>query len=213
MHGWVNFYDVNDVCIVELRLERVIDGEPAFFLHFELEDLTRAQMLFDEMASVVYDLNHHQTRQILLCCSCGMTTTFFAMKLNECAKSLGLDYEFSAKSIMEAKVEGSKYAAVLMAPQVGYQRKDVVEALPDTPVIELPGKVFGAYNAPAALRIVVDVLCGSRMSANDTQIKNMRDFDKTKRVLAMSYIHREDEPTLSYRVLDKGKIAASGMLV
>ncbi|MDO4807804.1 MAG: hypothetical protein Q4A07_11210, partial [Coriobacteriales bacterium] len=213
VHGCVNFYDIDGVCIVELRLERVLDSEPAFFLHFELEDLTRAQMLFDEMASVVYDLTHHQTRQVLLCCSCGMTTTFFAMKLNERAKSLGLDYEFSAKSIQEAKVEGSKYAAVLMAPQVGYQRKEVVEALPNTPVIELPGKVFGAYDAPAALRIVTDVLSGSRASSDDMQLHVARDFNKTKRVLALSYIHREDEPTLSYRVLDKGKFAASGMLV
>lgn len=213
VHGCVNFYDIDGVCIVELRLERVLDSEPAFFLHFELEDLTRAQMLFDEMASMVYDLTHHQARQVLLCCSCGMTTTFFAMKLDECAKSLGLDYEFSAKSIQEAKVEGSKYAAVLMAPQVGYQRREVVEALPNTPVIELPGKVFGAYDAPAALRIVTDVLSGSRASSDDMQLHVARDFNKTKRVLALSYIHREDEPTLSYRVLDKGKLAASGMLV
>lgn len=213
VRGWVSFYDINDACIVELRLERVLDGEPAFFLHFELEDLTRAQMLFDEMASVVYDLNHHQTRQILLCCSCGMTTSFFAMKLNECATNLGLDYEFSAKSIEEAEREGSKYSAVLLAPQVGYQRKAVAEALPNTPVIELPGKVFGSYDAPSALRIVVDVLSGSRKPSNETQLHSMRDFDKTKRVLAMSYIYRKDEPTLSYRVLDKGRIAASGMLV
>lgn len=213
VRGWVNFYDINDACIVELRLERVLDSEPAFFLHFELEDLTRAQMLFDEMASVVYDLNHHQTRQILLCCSCGMTTMFFADKLNEYAMSLGLDYEFSAKPIEEAEREGSKYSAVLLAPQVGYQRKAVAQALPNTPVIELPGKVFGSYDAASALRIVVDVLSGSRTPIDDTQIRSMRDFDKTKRVLAMSYIYRKDEPTLSYRVLDKGKIAASGMLV
>ncbi len=213
VQGWVSFYDISDECIVELRLERVLDSEPAFFLHFELEELTRAQMLFDEMASVVYDLNNHQTRQVLLCCSCGMTTTFFATKLNEYAASLGLDYEFSAKSIEEAKKEGSKYSAVLLAPQVGYQRKAVVEALPTTPVIELPGRVFGSYDVATALRIVVDVLSGSRASADDTQIHSTRDFDKTKRVLAMSYIRREDEPTLSYRVLDKGQIAASGMLV
>ena len=141
--AWLgHFYDINDACIVELRLERDLDSEPAFFLHFELEDLNRAQALFNEMASVVYDLSHPQTQQILLCCSCGMTTTFFAMKLNECATGLGLDYEFSAKPIEEAVREGSRYSAVLLAPQVGYQRKAVVEALPNTPVVELPGKVF-----------------------------------------------------------------------
>ena len=42
MKGWVNFYDIDGACIVELRLERVLDGEPAFFLHFELEYIVRA---------------------------------------------------------------------------------------------------------------------------------------------------------------------------
>lgn len=32
-------------------------------------------------------------------------------------------------------------------------------------------------------------------------------------MLALSYIHREDEPTLSYRVLDQGEVVLSGMLV
>lgn len=134
-------------------------------------------------------------------------------RYNECATSLGLDYEFSAKSIEEAQREGSKCSAVLLAPQVGYQRKEVAKALPNTPVIELPGRVFGSYDAASALRIVVDVLSGSRTPIDDVQIHSMRDFDKTKRVLAMSYIYRKDEPTLLYRVLDKGQIAASGMLV
>ncbi|MBR1829069.1 MAG: hypothetical protein IJ781_06105, partial [Atopobiaceae bacterium] len=79
VNGWVNFYDIDGSCIVELRLERVLDGEPAFFLHFELEDLVRAQNLFGEMAEAIHDATHREIRKVLLCCSCGMTTTFFAM--------------------------------------------------------------------------------------------------------------------------------------
>jgi len=211
--GWVNFYDIDDMCIVELRLERMIDGEPAFFLHFELEDLVRAQELFNEMASVIHDMNHREVRHILLCCSCGMTTTFFAMKLNETAQSLGVDYDFTAQPIEDAKLNGSDYAAVLLAPQVGYRRKELADALPGTLVIELPGKIFGAYDAPAALRLVIDALSGARTASDDQHLLMRRSYDKTKRILALSYIHREDEPTLAYRVLDKGEISASGMLV
>ncbi len=83
--GWVNFYDIDGACIVELRLERVLDGEPAFFLHFELEDIVRAEKLFGEMAEAIHDATHREIRHVLLCCSCGMTTTFFAMKQRPCA--------------------------------------------------------------------------------------------------------------------------------
>ena len=83
--GWVNFYDIDGACIVELRLERVLDGEPAFFLHFELEDIVRAQKLFGKMAEAIHDATHREIRHVLLCCSCGMTTTFFAMRQRPCA--------------------------------------------------------------------------------------------------------------------------------
>lgn len=211
--GWVNFYDIDDNVIVELRLERVLDGEPAFFLHFELEDLVRAQQLFGEMADAIFDMTHREVRHVLLCCTCGVTTTFFANKLNEIAKTIGVDYDFSAVPIEMAKESGAEYAAVLLAPQVGHQRKAVVEALPGTPVIELPGKIFGAYDANAALRLVIDALSGSRSAPEDVEMRVVREYDRTKRVLALSYVHREDEPTLSYRVLDHGTVALTGMLV
>ena len=165
------------------------------------------------MAEAIHDATHREIRHVLLCCSCGMTTTFFAMKLNEVAQGLGLDYEFSAQPIEDAKRNGADYAAVLLAPQVGYQRKEVLEALPDTLVIELPGKLFGSYDAPGVMRLVVDALSGSHASSNEAQMQIARDYDRTKRVLALSYVHREDEPTLSYRVLDHGEVALSGMLV
>ena len=211
--GWVGFYDIDEMTIVELRLERALDGEPAFFLHFELEDLVRAQDLFNEMADALYSATHLEVKHVLLCCTCGVTTTFFSNKLNELSQGFGLDYDFTAQPIEEAKLNGAQFAAVLLAPQVGHQRKAVAEALPNTPVIELPGKIFGAYDAAAALRLVVDMLSGSRAASGEGALPVVRDYDKTKRVLALSYIHREDEPTLSYRVLDHGNIAISGMLV
>jgi cellobiose-specific phosphotransferase system component IIB len=213
LRGAVNFYDIDDVCVVEMRLERSIDGESAFFLHFELEDFAHAQRFFGEMAAVIKESRQPETRQVLLCCSCGLTTGFFAMKLDEAANDLGIGYEFSAKSVDEAMRVGSDYAAVLLAPQVGYQRKEVVAALPGTPVIELPGKIFGSYDALAALRLVIDALSGGHGADVGTSVQLVRDFDKTKRVLALSFIHRVDEPTISYRVLDGGEITVRGQLL
>ncbi|MDO5118615.1 MAG: ROK family protein [Coriobacteriales bacterium] len=212
--GWVNFYEIDGMYIVELRLERVLDGEPAFFLHFELLDLLRAQELFNEMAEALHDMTHRSMRHVLLCCTCGVTTTYFSNKLNELAQGFGLDLDFTAKPLEEAVKSGSEYAAVLLAPQVAHQRKALAEALPGTIVIELPGKIFGAYDANAALKLVVDVLSGNRTVSDDKkQLKLVRDYDRTKKVLALSYIYRSDEPTLSYRVLDCGQIVLSGMLV
>lgn len=213
IRGWVNFYEIEDVEITELRLERIPDGETAFFLHFELENLERAKELFREMIEALYEMTHREIYHVLLCCTVGMTTTFFAAQLNELAQSQGLGYDFCALPIEEAKRNGDQYAAVLLAPQVGHQRKQVAEALPNTQVIEIPGKIFGTYDTEAALRLVMDALSGSRRAAGDQHLQMMRSYDKTKRILALSYVYRKDEPTLSYRVLDCGTVAASGTLV
>lgn len=212
--GWVNFYSIDGSEIVELRLERIHDGETAFFLHFELVDLVRAQELFNEMSDAIYDMTHHEVRHVLLCCTCGITTTLFASKMTEAALATGVDYDFCALPIEEAKQQGADYAAVLLAPQVAHRRKEVVEALPNTPIIEVPGKIFGSYDANAALRLVIDVLSGGRPTKGEEgSLSVVREIDKTKRVLAVSYIHRTDEPTMSYHVYDRGRIVLTGMVV
>lgn len=210
--GCANFYDIDGTTIIELRLEHKMSGESAFFLHFELEDMDRAKKLFKEMCQVHERMLSNETNHVLLCCSCGITTTFFANKLNENAQSLGLNYDFRAMPLEVAKTTGSEFVAVLLAPQVGHMRKDVVEALPDTLVVELPASIFGAYDAPAALNLVVNAVTGARRAAV-SDLRMARDFDHSKCVLAVSFVHREDEPTLSYCVLDRGKRTLSGMLV
>lgn len=210
--GCANFYDIHDSTIIELRLEDKQSGESVFFLHFELEDIDRAKHLFEEMSEVYAKLTAQEVHHVLLCCTCGITTTFFANKLNETSQSLGLDYDFRAMPLEDAKKCGSGFVAVLLAPQVGHLRKSVAEALPNTLVIELPATIFGSYDASAALNLVVSAVTGARTAAA-SDLRMARDFDHSKCVLAVSYVHREDEPTLSYCVLDRGEKTLSGMLV
>lgn len=210
--GVVNFYDIDGTTVVELRLEGKRDSSPLFFLHFELEDMERAHSLFEEMMDVLRAKLNSKTHHVLLCCTCGMTTTFFANKLNELATDRDLGYDFCAKSIEEAKRSGLTYEAVLLAPQVGHQLKAVQEALPGVMVMELPASVFGAYDANAALRLLLEGLRDAR-SAAMTDLRFARDFDMTKSVLSVSYVFRSDEPTISYLVLEKGEERLRGMLV
>ena len=210
--GCANFYDIDDATIVELRLESRSGGEPLFFLHFELLELERAQMLFNEMRQTYEKTFNTSVRHVLLCCSCGITTTFFANKLNETARTLEVDYDFCAMPLDQAKEQGSEFVAVLLAPQVGHLRQSVVEALPNTLVIELPVSIFGAYDATAALNLVIGAVSGARAAAR-SDLRMARDFDRSKCVLAICYVYREDESTLSYSVLDRGERSISGMLV
>ncbi len=211
-NGEVNFYEINDSIVVELRLTSTKDGESLFFLHFELEDIMRAQELFDEMRQTINKVLNRTIRHVLLCCTCGITTTFFSKKLNETAQQMGLDYDFCAMPLDEAKQKGGNFVAVLLAPQVGHMRKQVAEALPNTIVIELPGRIFGSYDASATLSLVVETVSGVKKAAK-SDLRMARDFDRSKCVLGVTYVLRKDEPTLSFRVLDKGEVTQEGMLI
>ena len=140
--GAVNFYCFDDMPeVVELRIDDVDGtGDPQFFLHFELDDESRAEELFSEMTDVLTQQDRFSTRHILLCCTAGFTTSMFAAKLQEAAKTLSLDYHFDAIPLEQAKVEGGSYDVILLAPQVSYQRKAVAEAFPQSAVVEIPPK-------------------------------------------------------------------------
>ena len=210
--GWVSFYDIDGSTVVELRLESTHDDTTLFYLHFEFGDEERAQRLFTEMLDVLAKRIGSEVQHVLLCCSCGMTTTFFANKLNELAAEHDLKFDFCAKPIEEAKRSGTTYIAVLLAPQVGHQLREVREALPGVIVLELPASLFGTYDANGVLELLMHALKKARHTAR-SDLRFARDYDRTKSVLGVSYVYRSDEPTLSYAVLDRGEELLCGTLV
>ena len=211
-NGEVNFYAIDDQTVVELRLESAKDGSSLFFLHFEFQEMERAKKLFLEMVETLDKCLNREVRHVLLCCTCGMTTTFFANKLNETAREHGAAYDFCATSVEDAMQRGSGFVAVLIAPQVGHRLREVREALPGVVVLELPASVFGSYDVNAALHILVDALHEARRTAG-SDLRFVRGYDNTKSVLAVSYVHRADESTISYVAMSEGEERARGMIV
>ena len=214
--GAVNFYCFDDMPeVVELRIDDVDGtGDPQFFLHFELDDESRAEELFSEMTDVLTQQDRFATRHILLCCTAGFTTSMFAAKLQEAAKTLSLDYHFDAIPLEQAKVEGGSYDVVLLAPQVSYQRKAVAEAFPQSAVVEIPPKVFASYDAGGALKLVMHLLSDHTVyPAEDEQnLRFVRDIKNDKRIMVVVVINRPQSTWIGWRIYDKGEIVAHGSI-
>lgn len=207
----VNFYCFEDMPeIAELHVTEEGVEEPIFFLHFELDDLDRAKELFDEMLGVLMATGAHRTVRVLLCCTVGMTTTMFAGRLAEVAKTLSLDYSFEAKALEDAKAQGGDYRAVMLAPQVGFRRREVAEAFPNAVVLEIPPKVFGSYDAAGALRMLMGLLGDQSLNSPDSSdLRVARTFKNDKTILLISVIDRPDMSTIAFRVYDRFRLLAS----
>ena len=213
--GAVNFYDLDEGLpeIVELSITDVEGtGEPKFFLHFELDDEARAKELFAEMSDELGHQDRFGITRILLCCTAGFTTTLFANKLQEAAKTLSLDYAFEALPLDQAKSQGGNYDAVLLAPQVGYQRKAVAESFPDAVVVEIPPKIFASYDAGGALKLVMHLLSDHTVfpAEDGKSLQFARNVKNDARIIVVTVINRPQSTWIGWRIYDRGDIVGFG---
>ena len=195
--------------ILEMRVEDDQGDDTLFFLHFELTDLDRAHELFAEMCEVIAEHGRKRVRRVLLCCTAGFTTTMFASKLQEAAKTLSLSYEFKA-SPLEQMVANSDIDAVMLAPQVGYRRREVAGLFPDACVFEIPAKVFGAYDAGAALRMLCGLLGDVDLAAPDaSDLRMARDMRNDYQILLISVVRHRASGTMSWCLFDHYRLVDS----
>ena len=102
----VIFYKFN---IIELNVISKIDQESCFFLHFQMNNINHAINLFYEMVECLKTLIKKPKIKILLCCSGGLTTTYFAYKIDEAIQLCALDYEIAATGYNELFKKGEQY--------------------------------------------------------------------------------------------------------
>ena len=212
----VNLYPFQETkCICELLIMKEGDDSPSFYLHFMLDDLQRAEELFGEMAEALADIATRTTTRVLLCCSSALTTSYFAGKMNEAAQAIGLNYEFSAMSWARAKSTEDEYAAILLAPQVGHLRREMAEAHPSSLVFEIPGKVFGSYDAAEVVRLLMHALREGHKTPTG-QVENlrpMRELANSYRILVITFFSLRDGARLGYRLYDRGEVQGEGTVL
>ncbi len=211
----INFYDMApDPEIVELHIEEKATGEAKFFLHFHPVDRSHSIQLFHEMVQALLSIQGHHRTEVLLCCTAGMTTSFFAERLNQVAEAMGLDWTFSAVSVTEAYEHGRDKAAILIAPQIGYQAERVQQVMGDVPVLKIPTATFAAYDAAGCLEWVREELAvREREAARQTTEETDLQANNDGRILVVAAHAASGTVTIHHRVYDHGVVAAEGRVI
>lgn len=144
--GEVTFFPMN---IIQLAVLNLVTNRHVFYLHFQMHTLEHAINLFGEMLECVQELTAKPPVRVLLSCTSGLTTGFFAQKLNESAQLLSLNYEFSAVSYGNLYQSASQYDIILLAPQISYIYDTARKILHDKRVCKIPPKTFATYDVRA----------------------------------------------------------------
>ena len=193
-----------DFTVMELR---VMAGgeEPVFYLHFELNNEEHARELYREMKESLIAQKDARTKHALLCCSCGLTTSFFAMKLNEAAKSMELDLDFEAVSYEKLYEAAKDKDIILLAPQIAFQQKNAESILKDKIVMTVPTPIFSGYKVFDMITLVNEKLSGQQKTEGTETASPVNALNQaTGSVLVVSVINMEGRNQIAYRIYDNG---------
>ncbi len=208
--GEINFYPL-EMVIIEMKITNFKDKEDIFFLHFELNDIEHAKQLFNEMTESLIDLKNKQKIQVLLCCTSGITTNYFAGKLNETAVFLGLDYEFKATSLSNVYEIGFDYPIIMIAPQIGYQFKKMKEIFYNKTVINIPAKVFANYDTMSLIEIIRHE---ERNNIVDSlKINKVEKIKNNLKILTIALMPTSEKVKIAYRIYENGEMLYEGKVV
>ena len=202
--GNINFHEL-EVKIVEMIVTNLADDENKFYLHFELRELSYAEELFAEMLETIIELKNHQKLKILLSCTGGMTTGYFAEKLNDAANLLSLDYEFNAVPFYKLYEVAVNYSVILLAPQIAYQMKTAQDILNNQLVLKIPPKVFASYDSAEMLKFIRENLENWKKTAAERFIAKVRAGIKSDaKILSIVVMPSSNQTRIAYRIYQKG---------
>ena len=196
---------------------RIIDeqGETLFYLHFELNDLKHAEELYMEMLQSLRRLDKEKVTEVLLCCSCGLTTSYFVMKLNEAAEMMGQKVNYEAVPYERLYDAAQDKDIVMLAPQIAYQLSNAQAILSDKTVMEVPVQIFSNYDVLGMMNLVNGLKAAeeSERAADSTlySVRKLEDADGT--LLIISIIELEGRTQLAYRLYDHGKVTVANQIV
>ncbi len=210
-HGEVNFFDNN---IIALNVKNLTNGNTEFFLHFQMQSMNHAVELFNEMIEVVKKLVEKPQRTVLLSCTSGLTTTYFAQQLNDAANILNIEYSFDATPYADLYDKGRDYDIILLAPQIAYLQPKVQEVLRDKMVLQIPASMFAKYDTGETLTFIQEEE-KNHQEIDMPEIKPLllkREIHNQKNLLVISMIREHHNVKVGYRIYYKNEMIHENMV-
>lgn len=198
-YSYVTF---NPQCIIELCVMNKRTDEMAFYLHFQFKTLKHAISLFEEMDQCIQKMVNQPICRLLLCCSGGMTTAFFADKIKNGIKVLNLNMEVAATSYQKIYNVAQNYDVILIAPQVSYVKLQVEKVFKNKLVLKIPTQIFASYNVGALITFVEESIKNKEKKYDSTvePLASMMEIKTKKNILAVSINANGENSHISYRL-------------
>lgn len=139
--------------IVEEIITNQKTRQQKYYLHYKINNKIAVDKLVESFKWRMFNINRqnfvikkdNQFRKILLCCSSGLTSSLFVMKLNDFCKEQGINYCFKASNIFDKEALNKEYDLLLMAPQVQHYTKGLANIF-NQHILNIDPNDYGQYN-------------------------------------------------------------------
>lgn len=197
----ITFYHDN---IIELTTINKSTGQTEFYLHFQMQSLLQAVNLFDEMVICIQKIAARPAIRVLLCCSGGLTTSFFANKLHQGIELLDLHFTIDATGYQNVFYQGNQYDVILLAPQISHVYHKVKAVLKSQAVRVIPGEIFATYDVKAAIDLITAAYARKTVPPRKTNALTIHQkVDNKSPVLVFSLFRNSQRVHLAYRLYEK----------
>lgn len=139
--------------VVEEIILNKSDQEIIYYLHFAFLDFNQGTKMINDLIIHFNSLNN-TFKKILICCSCGLTSSFFAYKLQEYINLNKQAFVIDAIGIDTLnKNKEKEYDLILLTPQVNYQKATLINKL-KTSIVSIPIRDYACNNYLNVLSII-----------------------------------------------------------
>ena len=160
-HNKVARFVVWPIGIIE---EAISEGEELlFYLHYQFYNFHYATDLFYRMIDKLTEETVSK-KHILLCCSGGMTTGYFAEKMNQYCELNKLPYDIQATAVYNLESIYQKYDLILIAPQLRYKEAQLSQKLKPIKVQSIEPSVLATYHCHGLLE-QIEKYCKSEVKS------------------------------------------------
>lgn len=138
--------------------EQILNNEEQilYYMHFEFIDLLQASRFVSDFIHYFKNLNTPKSK-VLLCCSCGITSAFFAKQLQLHIYAGHLDIKIEAIDIYTLMQEMPNTELILLSPQVGHYYHSFSALFPNK-VVKIPITDYAAYQYASILQLIINYL-------------------------------------------------------
>ena len=210
--GEITFNRLN---IIELKVTNKVTNEINFYLHFQMNTIKHALELFNEMIESIISLSSKPVIKVLLSCSGGLTTGFFAQRINEVIQLLDLDLKVDATGYNNLYQIGTHYDIILLAPQISYLHAKVHDILKNQIVLNIPPQTFAKYDVGKVISLITKATENEKRTEN-TQINELSlhlDIKDKRQILCLTIFKNKERIHITYRLYQKGQILVENEII